>query len=217
MTTARSLVLLMAAGLLMAAPVQAQVALLFDNGPMDYANGWEISWWTLADDFELPFNAEATRVTIGMIDTTCTFPANWDGVLRWWILDDAAGLPGGTVIATGISSEVSFFISQDDCPSGWAFYDQNFSLGQQVNLEAGVRYWLAIHMGGDWSERRDIYWATTATGAFNPSAYRLQGVDPWTYTPLLQHSFMILAYGDDHGIFVDEFESGDESIWSGFV
>ncbi len=214
MTTARSLVFLMASGLLMAMPAQAQVALLFDNGPMDYANGWEITWWTEADDFEVAFSAPATRVTIGMLDTTCTFPANWDGILRWWILNDEAGLPGSTVIGTGISPQVSFFLSQDDCPGGWAWYEQSFSLGQQVSLEGGVRYWLAIHMAGDWSVRHNLYWATTATGAFNAAAYQTQGVDPWAYTPLVQHSFMILAHGDDHGIFTDEFESGDVWIWS---
>ncbi len=88
MTTARSLVFLMAIALLMVAPVQAQVALLFDNGPMDHVSGFEMTQWTEADDFELSFAAEATRVDMGMLDITCTFPANWDGILRWWILAD---------------------------------------------------------------------------------------------------------------------------------
>ena len=217
MMTARLFVVLMACVLFTSVPAQAQVALLFDNGPMDYANGWEMTWWTEADDFELAFSAPATRITMGMLDTTCTFPGNWDGVLRWWILNDEAGLPGSTVIATGISPQVSFYISQDDCPSGWAWYEQSFSLGQQVNLEGGVRYWLAIHMAGDWSVRRDLYWATTATGAFNAAAYQTQGVGAWSYTPLLQHAFMILAHGDDLGIFSDEFESGSYDIWSSFA
>ena len=42
------------------------------------------------------------------------------------------------------------------------------------------------------------------------------GVGTWSPTTRDQ-CFMILAHGDDRDIFVDEFESGDESIWSGFV
>ncbi len=216
MTTARSLVFMMAAGLLIGTPAQAQVALLFDNGPMDYLNGGELTLYTEAEDFELSFSAVATRIDFGNGGHNCTFPANWDGVLRWWIMEDDGGMPGSTFVATGIAPSVSVFLDLDQCPGAWAWYDLTFSLGQQVQLEGGVRYWLALHMAGDWSWRRELYWATSSSGLYSTAMVQLEGVGRWTATGRHQ-SFMILAYGDDHDIFVDEFESGDYDIWSWFT
>ena len=215
MTTARLFVVLMACVLFTSVPAQAQVALLFDNGPMDYANGFEMTAVTQADDFEVAFSATATRVEIGMGETSCAFPANWDGVLRWWIYEDAVGMPG-TLVSTGIAPDVSVYIDWDNCPTV-AWYVLSFPLGQSVPLEQSVRYWLAIHMAGDWSVFRNIYWATTSAGFFSDPVFMTGGTGAWTVNLGWHYSFMILAHGDDLGIFSDEFESGDYDIWSSFT
>jgi len=83
---------------------------------MDHLTAGELTWWTEAEDFELSFSAVATRASIGMVDGTCTFPANWDGILRWWLYEDDGGLPGSSFVTTGISPDVSIYTDQDDCP-----------------------------------------------------------------------------------------------------
>jgi hypothetical protein len=211
MKSAHLFVLALVGAVLTCAQASAQVALLFDNGPMDHLNGGEVTFWTEADDFELGYSAVATRVDIGMADTTCTFPANWDGILRWWVYQDDGGLPG-PMVSTGIVPNVAVYPDLDECPA-YAWYTLSFPLGQQVWLDGGVRYWLAIHMGGDWSLRRDLYWATTSVGFGANVVVQQGGTGPWTSTSV-DLSFMILAYGDDEEIFVEEFESGDFDIWS---
>jgi hypothetical protein len=41
---------------------------LFDNGPMNHANGLQVTLSELAEDFELPFAADITSAKIGISD-----------------------------------------------------------------------------------------------------------------------------------------------------
>ncbi len=83
------LFLFVSVGLLLgAASAYSQAVLLYDNGSPDFQGGYEMTEWTVADDFEVPFSAQASRVAFAMSDLSCTFPANSDGYLRWWIYLD---------------------------------------------------------------------------------------------------------------------------------
>jgi hypothetical protein len=206
MAAIRLFLFALAGMLLTSVPAYSQAVLLFDNGPMDYVNGFEMTEWTEAEDFEVPFSSIATRVVFGMGDTTCTFPANWDGHLRWWIHLDSGGLPGA-VVATGFAQEVNATLDFDNCPLA-AWYDVSFKFGQMPQLTVGVRYWLALHMAADWSARDNLYWATTSPGNFSFGAASHWGTQPWEYTGM-HFAFRISAVGDDRYIFVDGFESGD--------
>jgi len=214
MVNARQFAFALAGALLTSAPAFPQAVMLFDNGPPDYSNGHEMTMWTEADDFEVPFSAAATRVELSVADY-CVFPVNWDNHLRWWILEDSGGLPG-PVVATGFAPEVWYTLDFDNCPVA-AWWDAWFPLGQMVDLTVGVRYWLAIHMAADWSVRDEIYWAVTVPGHFSPAANQMGGTGPWTSIAGFDLSFMISAVSDDTYVFVDGFASGDASIWSNLV
>ena len=211
MAIARAYLFALVGLLLSAAPAYSQAVLLFDNGYMNFLDSYEMTEWIVADDFEVIFSAQATRGTFGMGDTTCTFPANWDGHLRWWIFNDNGGLPG-SYVASGYAPEVSANKVFDNCPDT-AWYSVQFKFGQMVPLSSGVRYWLAIHMATDWSARSDLYWATTSPGNYASAVTNHLGTGPWV-TVGLEHSFSIMLVGDDDYLFVDGFESKDTSIWS---
>ena len=210
MVIARMGLLVFVALLLHAEPVSSQAILLYDNGDSDYVGGFEMTRFTVADDFEVYVSAEASRGAFAMADLTCTFPANWDGHLRWWIFEDDGGIPGST-IATGYAPEVSVSLVWDNCPSA-AHYSVQFKLGQMVSLSSGVRYWLALRMALDWSSNDGLYWSSTQQGGFSPGVSSQWGTDPWS-TVGLEHSFRISLVGTDDYIFVDGFESGDTTVW----
>jgi hypothetical protein len=214
MAIAKSVPFALAGLLLCSGPAYSQAVLLFDNGSANACGGSEITGSTVADDFELSFSAEATRGTFSIGDFTCTFPANWDGNLRWWIYTDSGSLPGG-LVASGFAAEVSVNPDFDNCPHS-AWYTVHFKLGQIVPLSSGVRYWLGLHMAADWSVNSGINWGTTSTGDFSPGVASLFGTGPWG-TVGLEHSFTLELVGDDTYLFVDGFESGDSSIWSATV
>jgi len=211
MAIARIVPFALAGLLLCSGPVHSQAVLLFDNGSANACGGYEMTGSTVADDFEVTFSADATRGTFSMSDGTCTFPANWDGNLRWWIYTDSGGLPSG-LVASGFAAEVSVDSFFDNCPDAF-WYTVHFKLGQIVPLSSGVRYWLALHMAADWSVSRDIHWGTTSPGNFSPGVASLFGTGPWG-TVGLEYSFSLEFVGDDTYLFVDGFESGDTSIWS---
>lgn len=205
-------ILFVSAGLLLgAASAYPQAVLLFDNGSPDYQGGYEMTEWTVADDFEVIGTLQASRVSFSLSDVSCTFPANWDGYLRWWIYLDNGGLPGSPV-ASGFAPQISATLDFDDCPAA-AYYSINFPLGRMVPLSSGVRYWLALHMAADWSVQQGLYWGTTLPGNYSSGVHRRWGTDPWG-TVGLEHSFRISFVGSDDYIFVDGFESRDTSIWS---
>ena len=214
MAIARVIPLVLTVLLLGAAPARSQAILLFNNGNANFLGGYEMTESTVADDFQLTVSAQATRGIFSMGDATCTFPANWDGHLRWWIYDDDGGVPGAYV-ATGFAPEVSILSSFDNCPdSKW--YTVQFKLGQIVPLSSGVRYWLALHMAADWTVRRDLEWGTTLPGNYSPGVSSLSGTGPWA-TVGFELSFSLSFVSTDKYLFVDSFESGDTSIWSAGV
>jgi hypothetical protein len=210
MATGKLFPFVLVGALLVSAPAFPQAVMLFDNGPMDYVNGHEMTMFTEAEDFEVPFSAQATRVSIGMGEF-CAFPGSWDNHLRWWIYEDSGGLPG-PLVATSFAPAVSYTLDLDNCP-GIAWWDVWFPLGQVVDLTVGVRYWLAIHMAADWAIRDEIYWATTSPGNFSRGAFQLGGTGPWASLPD-DLAFNISFVSDDTYIFVDGFASADTSIWS---
>ena len=203
--------LFVAVGLLLGAgPAHPQALLLFNNGSPDFLGGYEMTEWTVADDFEVTVSAEVTRGTFAMSDPTCSFLANWDGHLRWWIYIDSGGLPGSP-LASAFAPEVSVTLDFDDCPVS-AHYSINFKLGQMILLSTGTRYWLGLHMAADWSANDALYWGTTSVGNYSSGVSSRWGTEPWG-TVGLEHSFSLEVVGDDDYLFVDGFESGDISIW----
>jgi hypothetical protein len=205
------------------AAIQAQpraVAVVFDNGPMDFVSGHEATHWTVAEDFVPAGPEDITTVSMGFLDVTCDGLLEWDGELRWWVYGDSGGanpLPSG-LVATGFAPVVgvTLDVPNSTCPGGWAWYDVFFPLGQSLDLSPGVRYWLAIHLGHEWPALSEgPYWATTAaTGAQLQTLARSElGVDPWV--PGGHHlSFELTANTLHTWIFYDGFESGDTSLWS---
>ena len=214
------LVALLPFGSLSAQSQPEAVAIIFDNGPMNYASGHEVVHWTVADDFTPPGPENATRLEIGLLDTTCDGLLEWDGQVRWWIYADSGGpnpLPVG-VVATGFAPEVTVILDagHSACPGGWSWYDVWFPLGQSVDLTPGARYWVGLHLGHDWPAATvGPYWAhTDDVGAQLESFVRSEwGTGPWN-SGGFHLSFVLEANSYDTWIFYDGFESGDTSIWS---
>ena len=162
-------------------------------------------------DFEVVTSAEATRVTFAMSDTTCTFPASWDGYLRWWVLSDDGGGPGESLYS-GFAPDITATKVFDNCPHS-QHYSVTVKLGRTVPLASGVRYWLALHMAADWSTPDDLFWGTTSPGHYSPGMASRWGSEPWS-TVGLEHAFRLEAVSDDDYLFVDGFEAGSTIVWS---
>ena len=188
------------------------IVVLFDNGPMNHVNGLGVTVAENADDFELSMSADTTSARIGITDIdSMSFPENWDGLVKWFIYTDNAGLPGTRLMA-GTGRDTSYVLESSFPP--YEFYWLSFNLNRQVTLDVGVRYWFAINLNRSLTTTAGIGWAASTDLNYSPGAFNNpygSGVyEPW----VLDFSFVLSSNTEVNYLFADGFETGDFQFWS---
>ena len=188
------------------------IVVLFDNGPMNHVNGLGVTVAENADDFELSMSADTTSARIGITDIdSMSFPENWDGLVKWFIYTDNAGLPG-TLLMAGTGRDTSYVLESSFPP--YEFYWLSFNLNRQVTLDVGVRYWFAINLNRSLTTTAGIGWAASTDLNYSPGAFNNpygSGVyEPW----VLDFSFVLSSNTEVNYLFADGFETGDFQFWS---
>lgn len=137
----------------------AASAQLYDNGGPNFQNGNEMTNWVQAEDFVLGSPGIAGGASFNLL--TFGGLGSWDGSTgQWQIYGDAGGNPdAGNQIAGGAMQGVS--VNGLGNQNGFDFFDVSFGFGQNVHLDAGSKYWLALHLTNDYQNRYDLYWGTT--------------------------------------------------------
>jgi hypothetical protein len=150
---------------------------IFDNGAPNYSNGREMTYWTEADDFTLDESTTLGSAQFSLLDTNGGLNL-WDGSLSWWIYVDDGGMPG-TLHANGYADQLDVTFDQE--VNGWDFYDFSFEFGDGgVNVSGGTTYWLALHAALDWTNRDDLYWATTGANGTHGAVEQQGGSGDWS-------------------------------------
>jgi hypothetical protein len=117
-------------------------------------DGVETTEYLIADNFKLSSDATIRAMTFWTIED-----GSWDGRLDWYIFannpNSAYEIPGELLYA-GNGSQ----INRTDTGRSYSIYDEvewTFNLGQDVTLSAGTKYWIGLHLSGDY-DRDHLYW-----------------------------------------------------------
>jgi hypothetical protein len=138
---------------------------LFDAGPRDGVAGLRVSdtgWIAAAADFELSKDLPVTGAEIW----TTEFPGMfaWSGTVNYYVLADSGGSPTGPLLYSGTGTSVTREADPfADC-CGYDEFKYSLEFDPQIELQAGVRYWLAINIpGGGTFQTTQAFWASTST------------------------------------------------------
>ncbi len=158
----------------------AGAQVLYDNGAPG-SGGIEVTIRVLAEDVVLGENATVERVRIWAIEDLDA----WSGTIEYFFFDDDGGAPADSAFASGLGQTISVVGNQ-----------YTFGLETPVALQAGVTYWVGIHMDDDYDDGTDccVFWSTLAGGAQMGSgaASATAGFfDNWGITPN-HHAFQLL-------------------------
>lgn len=171
-------------GALYAIAGNAIASAVYDNGSPDNANpnGTLINKFSfstqtpiynaaVADDFVLPQASVLDTATFYTFERLDGGNSPWDGSLVYSIFDNGPGVPGSSVLDSGVFA--SGVVQQelgDVVGTGgtWKHFSYTFDLGgpsSTLNLAAGT-YWLALYAQSSSMEANDpIFWQTTSGGA----------------------------------------------------
>jgi hypothetical protein len=189
------------------------VVVLFGSDPMDPTTGIKVTEYYVADDFELSGNGFATDLSFVLGDWNGSFPMVFDGIVRWWIYLDDGGVPG-QLYAHGAAWQVSYWDVTP--PSGSVYaacYEVNLLLGQVVELESGVRYWLAFNVNQGLDPSELFSWVKSQPSYFAPAHYH-DGASGWIASTIDLSFSVVQDPASWHYIFADGFVTGDLSVWS---
>ncbi|MSV34964.1 MAG: PEP-CTERM sorting domain-containing protein [Bryobacterales bacterium] len=148
------------------------------------------------DNFVLAFTTNLTAVRFWDMELSA---ADYSGSIFWEIRNNAASVPGGTVLGTGTATPTR---TAAGSALGLNIFQNDFAI--TVNNVAAGTYWLVLHNGPLASTTfSDYYWAWTAVGGANAATDR--GVEK-SLNPLAvnwstngqEHAFLIS--GDAVGI-----------------
>ena len=156
----------------------ARAELLYENGPPDQQDGFEMTRWLHADDFTLGTAARLEHVKFWDAEG----PGSFEGTITWQIYSNAQGNTVGTLLASGTSTNLTHIATGLDL-SGYPEFITTFDI-TPVFLPAGV-YWLALHNGPLTNTPVDsrFYWETTANVPIRPSRFHaLPFAGPWFTT-----------------------------------
>lgn len=160
---------------------------IFDNGAPDmlHGSGREMTSWMQADDFVLSAPAQITEASFDWFTTGGL--SNWDGSLTWTIFADSGANSPGAMIASGGGLNV---LTEWQGSSNFDRYTTSFELNAPVDLAGGTKYWFALHLADDFSQRRDLYWADSASQQLSYSWEALGGLaSNWNSTSFSDRSF----------------------------
>ncbi|MGI9088027.1 MAG: hypothetical protein ACR2HH_09865 [Chthoniobacterales bacterium] len=139
-------------------------AALYDNGPPNQRNGFEMTHWQQADDFKLNAAARIESVKIWTFEGAGSF----QGSILWQLYANAPNDTPGALLASGFSSNLTRTLTGASL-AGYLEYVMTFQI-TPVTLPAGM-YWLSLHNGplSNNSESGRVYWETTENLGATPS------------------------------------------------
>jgi hypothetical protein len=166
-------------------PVQPSNAdLIFDGGAPDLVNGFDVTVYLTADDFVFQ---TPSKITDGHF-WTLEGGIPWDGTLDWVIFDDSNGSPGQSISSgTGINVQKS---ATGNGVFGLAEFEYGFDFDIPILLEAGTRYWFALHLA-DTFRVADIFWETTSSNFGEFGASNFMGNLAWNQAFQQNHAFFL--------------------------
>ena len=144
-------------------PASAQI--LFDNGPPDFSNGFEMGLRVLADDFTLNVPSTPKSIRFWSIEST---QSSYNGSISWWIYSDSFGgaIPGSPIPGyAGSSQATRTYLGQGSNSISPNEFLYEFDLGPLPALAPGT-YWLVLHNGPlTQNQFTGFAWALTAPNA----------------------------------------------------
>jgi len=192
------------------------VIVLFSSDPADATTGIKVTEYRVADDFELTQDGAANCASFLLGDWDGSFPATFDGLVRWWLYLDEAGAPG-QLVTRGTAYGIDVV---EEIPAGGSVYTTcyriAFNLGQVLDLEAGPRYWLALNVNQGFDPGQLFSWVKSASSFFSPAHFD-NGTTGWTASGIDLTFDLVRDPGSTFYLFADSFETGDLSIWSATV
>ena len=137
---------------------------LYDNGPPNNLDGYEMTHWIQADDFTLGVGARLENAKFWSFEGNGTF----QGSILWQIYSNGASNTPGTLLFSGTSTNVTH-VATGFILSGYAEFVTTFDM-TPISLPAGV-YWLALHNGPltNNSDSGRVYWETADSFGPKPS------------------------------------------------
>ena len=148
---------------------------LYDNGPPNHLDGYEMTHWNQADDVTLGVAARLEHVKLWSFEGNGTF----EGSIFWQIFSNSASNSPGGLLFSGTSMNLTH-VATGFVLAGYAEFFITFDI-TPVSLPAGS-YWLALHNGpltNDDNSGR-VYWETTDVLGPKPSHTRVAPFKgPW--------------------------------------
>ncbi|WP_293451361.1 PEPxxWA-CTERM sorting domain-containing protein [Phenylobacterium sp.] len=145
----------------------SHAAVLYDNGPANYANGWNYATgngksYTAADDFRLTGAASVTGMSLEVLATGAITPGVDAPSLTFFIYADGANGPGGP-IWSGHAQNLAYQ------SSGVAFNQLvggriSFDFSSAFQAQADTTYWIGLH-----SDSSSVFWVTAGDNATKSS------------------------------------------------
>lgn len=155
---------LLATAVLAISSLQANAAIIYDNGAPTTTDGYDVSGavggsgTTTADNFNIA--AGGSIGGVGFYFQNYNGITGWDGNISYAIHADSAGAPGA-ILATGAGSNVVATLSSFNwCCAGGNAWLITFDLQSAFSASAGTNYWLELGGAGGPSP----WWVTTGSG-----------------------------------------------------
>jgi hypothetical protein len=177
----------LACAAMVAAGLPAAGAAAFDNGAPDHLSANNMGYAWQADDFSLATGTSVNAISFWSLEAAGAFR----GSISWSIVGDSAGVPGGTVFASGTQSSIAR--TGLGTYLGLSEFRNDFSLGSPLALAAGT-YWLVLH-NGDFSNMGDpneFLWETTAANGTLRGMESFDGGATWSGN-FNEHAFQVSA------------------------
>src|SRR4051812_32049197 len=142
--------------LALSAEAGAQTSAVYDNGPPNLLNGFEITHWKQANPLTITTSVVLARVLFWDVEASSSFQSQ----AYWEIRRDNAGSPGA-VILSGTSTDLTH-VATGRRAFVYPEFVNNFGL-PSISLTPG-NYWLVLHNGPlSNNVTRDIFWETTTS------------------------------------------------------
>ena len=190
----RSLAAAVATLALAAAPAAAQ-PVLFDNGAPDNNNGYNVTSFSMANDFTLATTSQLGSFEWYALRAGLGGPATVSGNFTWRIFADAAGSVGSLLhtgaVTGGTGTKTAF-----GCCGGVTSYEAYMfeaALGG-ITLGNGT-YWMAVSGASIAGGASEVYWSTSNNGAGNQAHASNSAPNDWQ--PLnVEGAFVVRGVGD---------------------
>ena len=174
---------------LFVATVPGSAGVIYDNGgnPAACCGNVRMSYGVEADDFTLTAGNTITDIYFWDLGTPVTPFLGFS----WAVYSDASGLPGSTVLASGLSS-ADTMNATGIVHNGFPEYFNDLSI-DPVALSAGT-YWLSLHYGPLSHVAFDpLYWEGTLPNSTSSAAFYqpADSAPSWSSLPNFQFAFQL--------------------------